>query len=395
MAKDDREGYLRLHHAAVFVRDQDRSLHFFVDQLGFNVAVDYHFGEQGRFILLTPPNGDALVALIAPNPESDEYKRIGKATGVVFVTENVPATFHAWRERGVHFRHPPQTPAWGGIFTIFEDPEGNSFVLAGWDDLTRQIETRRRESAERLVAERQARQEAELARQFQARLFPQMAPPCSTLDYSGICIQARAVGGDYYDFLNLGNRRLGLVVGDISGKGMAAALLMANLQANMRSQVAMASDQPELFLNSVNRLFYENTVDSAYATLFYAEYDDGHGRIRFANCGHLAALLLRCDGTLAHLESTCSVLGLFENWECVIKQCSLLPGDTLLLYTDGVTESLNDLGDEFGEQRLIEALKRSNHLPSQAMLNSIIGEIRQFAPHEQHDDITLIAAKCI
>src|SRR5206468_12741216 len=103
----------------------------------------------------------------------------------------------------------------------------------------------------------------------QARLFPQTLPPLRTLDYAGICLQAREVGGDYYDFLNLGGERLGLVVGDISGKGIAAALLIANLQANLRSQCAIALDQPQRLLRSVNQLFYENTTDSAYATLFF------------------------------------------------------------------------------------------------------------------------------
>src|SRR5437899_6854829 len=154
----------------------------------------------------------------------------------------------------------------------------------------------------------------QLARQVQARQSPQTSPPMQTLEYEGICIQAREVGGDYYDFLNLGRERLGLVVGDISGKGIAAALLMANLQANLRSQCAMALDQPQLLLRSVNQLFYENTTDTAYATLFFAEYDDGLRRLRYANCGHLSALLLRGDDSVEQLDSTSTVLGLFKEW---------------------------------------------------------------------------------
>jgi len=130
--------------------------------------------------------------------------------------------------------------------------DGNSFVLAGWDDLTREIEWRRRAVAEKLESERRAAQELEIAKHVQARLFPQGAAPLKTLDYAGICLQAREVGGDYYDFLSLGRERLGLVIGDISGKGIAAALLMANLQATLRSQCTMASDQPQRFLRSVN-----------------------------------------------------------------------------------------------------------------------------------------------
>jgi serine phosphatase RsbU (regulator of sigma subunit) len=202
------------------------------------------------------------------------------------------------------------------------------------------------------------------------------------------------VGGDYYDFLSLGRDRLGLVIGDIAGKGIAGALLMANLQANLRSQCAIALDQPQRFLRSVNQLFYENTADSAYATLFFAEYDDQVGRLRYANCGHLSALLLRRDGNLERLDFTCPVLGLFKEWDCSIDERRLLPGDTLALYTDGVTEAFNDAGEEFGEQGLIDALRLHRERPSQAMVTSIVDEVREFSPHEQYDDITLIVAKC-
>src|SRR5207248_3839222 len=226
------------------------------------------------------------------------------------------------------------------------------------------------------------------------RLFPQTLPSLKTLEYAGICLQARAVGGDYYDFLSLGRERLGIIIGDISGKGIAAALLMANFQANLRSQSAMALEQPERFLQSVNQLFYENTVESAYATIFFVEYDDNGRRVRYANCGHYAGLLLRRDGTLERLESTCTVLGLFKEWECFIAERKLSSGDTLALYTDGVTESLNEAGEEFGEDRMINALRRHRDLSAQPMLMTILDEVRAFSPDEQHDDITLIVAKC-
>jgi serine phosphatase RsbU (regulator of sigma subunit) len=202
------------------------------------------------------------------------------------------------------------------------------------------------------------------------------------------------VGGDYYDFLDLGRERLGLVIGDIAGKGIAAALLMANLQANLRSQCATALDHPERFLQSVNQLFFENTIDSAYATLFFGEYDDTARRLRYANCGHLSALLLRGDDTLERLASTSTVLGLFKEWDCAIGECGLFAGDTLVLYTDGISESLNAGGEEFGEQGLIEALRRGRGGASAALVESIVDEVQRFGPHEQHDDITLIVARC-
>jgi serine phosphatase RsbU (regulator of sigma subunit) len=175
---------------------------------------------------------------------------------------------------------------------------------------------------------------------------------------------------------------------------MAAALLMANLQANLRSQCASASDDPMRLLRSVNKLFYENTHDSAYATLFFAEYECNTGRLRYANCGHLAPLLLRQDRTIQRLDATCTVLGLFKEWDCSIAELHLCSGDTLVLYTDGVTESFNDAEEEFGEQRLIEAMWRHRELPPKAVIASIVDEIQRFSLKEQYDDITLIVLRC-
>jgi serine phosphatase RsbU (regulator of sigma subunit) len=391
---DRQDPYLRIFFTTVFIRDYDRSLRFYVDQLGFSLVADNRFEDGGRWVGVAPPDGSAILALVVPRLGSEEYDLIGRTKDVVFITEDVAAKFREWSERGVRFRHPPQTPAWGGMFTSFEDVDGNSFGLVGFDEMSREIEAQRRAMTEKLETERRAARELEIAKQVQARLFPQMAPPLRTLDYAGICIQARQVGGDYYDFLDLGRERLGLVIGDISGKGIAAALLMANLQANLRSQCAIALDQPQRLLRSVNRLFYENTTESSYATFFFSEYDDREQRLRYANCGHLCALLLRSDGAVERLDSTSTVLGLFEEWDCSIGERRLYSGDILALYTDGVTEAFNDAEEEFGEQRLIETLRRHRELSSQRLVEAIVDDVQRFSPHEQHDDLTLIVAKC-
>jgi serine phosphatase RsbU (regulator of sigma subunit)/catechol 2,3-dioxygenase-like lactoylglutathione lyase family enzyme len=369
-------------------------LQFYVGQLGFSVLADARFEFGGRWVAVAPPDGSAILALVAPKRGSENYKLIGRNTQIAFIAEDINATFELWRSRGVRFLHPPQKSLFGGASAAFSDGDGNSFELLGSDEMSREIEAQRQAIAEKLESERRAAQELEIAKQVQARLFPQTLPALKTLDYAGICIQARHVGGDYYDFLALGQERLGLLIGDISGKGIAAALLMANLQANLRSQFALAREQPRLLLQSVNRLFYENTVESAYATFLFAEYDDTAQRLRYANCGHLPALLLRHDGTVERLHSTGTVLGLFEDWDCPAAECQLYPGDTLALYTDGVTESFNVAGEEFGEQRLIEALQQRRDLSASRLLVLLVEEIQKFSPHEQHDDITLIVAKC-
>jgi serine phosphatase RsbU (regulator of sigma subunit) len=407
-----------MHAVRVFVRDQDRSLRFYLDQLGFKLAFDARLQTGQRWVAVAPPDGSAVLSLIAPGPRSPEYKLIGRSTQVVFVTEDVLAKFREWHKRGVKFRHAPRlrrikyerrttgapvapaerpgepAPIWGGVFTRFEDVDGNSFALVSFDEESRAVEAQRRAAAFRLESERRAQYELAIARQVQARLFPQRLPPSRTLEYAGLCIQARQVGGDYYDFLDLGQERLGLVIGDVAGKGIAAALLMANLQAGLRSQCAIALDEPQRFLRSVNQLFHENTIDSAYATLFFAEYDDRQRRLRYANCGHLSGLLLRRDDTLERLETTGAVVGLFAEWDCSIGQRQLCAGDVFALYTDGVTEAFDAAGEEFGERRLIEALRRRRELPSPAILESIVDDVRQFSPHEQYDDITLIVARC-
>ena len=409
--------YLRMHAVRVFVRDQDRSLRFYLDKLGFELAFDARLYSGERWVAVAPPDGTAVLSLVAPRPKSPEYKLIGRATQVVFVTEDVPAKFREWRKRGVRFAHAPRLrriqyqrplalsavgreskteprPAWGAVFARFQDVDGNSFSLVSFDEESRAVEEQRRAAASKLEAERRAHHELEIARQVQARLFPQSLPASRTLEYAGRCMQAREVGGDYFDFLSLGQERLGLVVGDIAGKGIAAALLMANLQANLRSQCATALDQLSGFLRSVNQLFHENTVESAYATLFFAEYDGRARRLRYANCGHLPGLLLRRDGTLERLDATAYVLGLFPDWECTIGERRLDPGDVLALYTDGITETFDEADQEFGEERLVASLRRHRALSPDALVAEVVEDVRRFGPHEQSDDVTLIVAKC-
>ena len=385
--------YLRIFKSNVFVRDHDRSIQFYVDQLGFSLVADARF-EFGRWVAIAPPDGSAILALLAAKRGSANYKLIGRPTQIAFIAEDIYATYRLWASRGVRFLHPPQPQLWGGTFAVFCDVDGNTFELLGSDEMSQEIEAQRRAVAEKLQQERRAARELEIAKQVQARLFPQTLPALRTLDYAGVCIQARQVGGDYYDFFALGQERLGLFIGDISGKGIAAALLMANLQANLRSQFALAREQPHRFLQSVNRLFYENTVDSAYATVFFTEYDDAAQRLRYTNCGHLSGLLLRRDNTVEWLESTGTVLGLFKDWDSPTVECHLSADDTLVLYTDGVTESFNADGEEFGEQRLVEAVRAYRAQPAQSIIGSIVADLQRFSSGEQHDDITLIVAKC-
>jgi serine phosphatase RsbU (regulator of sigma subunit)/catechol 2,3-dioxygenase-like lactoylglutathione lyase family enzyme len=415
---DRQDPYLRLQSATIFVRDLDRSLGFYVNQLGFRLDFDARVQPGRPWVVVSPPDGTANLVLVAPAPESDQFKLIGHSNLVTFITEDLLAKFREWTLRGVKFQQTPRLrrlqrvthgappardsysphsdpgPVWGGMFARFRDPDGNSFSLVSFDEVTQAIETQRRALAEKVESERRTAQELDIAKQVQARLFPQTLPALQTLELAGLCLPARHVGGDYYDFLLLGRDRLGLVIGDISGKGMAAALLMANLQANVRSQCAITLDEPHRLLSAVNQLLCANTADAAFATLFFAEYDDSTGSIRYANCGHLPALLLRADDSLDRFTATATILGAFKDWDCALAQSQLSPGDVFVLYTDGVTESFGPTDEEFGEARLIDALRRHRRLSAPALCSAIVDEVRQFSPHEQHDDITLIVAKC-
>ena len=235
--------------------------------------------------------------------------------------------------------------------------------------------------------------EIEIVKQVQSKFFPQKAHPLQTLEYAGDCVQARSVGGDYYDFLELGPGQLGLALADVSGKGISAALLMANLQASVRSQCTMAVDDLHRFLQAVNRLFYGSCQPATFATFFFGRYEDATRRLCYANCGHNPPLLLRGNGTVERLKATATVMGIFEQWDCSIEEVVLAPGDTLVIFSDGVTETGSEAGVEFGDERLLETLRANCDLPVSALLTAIVAAVQQFSGPEQRDDRTLVVAR--
>ena len=389
---DRQEPYLSIQHIMLFVADQEASLRFYRDLLGFAMIIDTTVNGS-RWIGVAPPDGTALIGLLQPKPNAPECALIGQTHAVVFITEDFEAKYMEWKQRGVSFEIPAETPDWGGRFARISDPDGNTFALVGMDALSHEIEAHRRVQGQKLEAERRSAQELELARQVQARLFPQTLPPLRTLSYAGACRQARQVGGDYYDFLDLGTGRVGFVICDIAGKGMAAALLMAGLQANLRGQAAVNRETPHKLLHSLNQIFYRTTDSAAYATFWFAEYDDATRHLRYANCGHLPALVLRANGTIDRLQSTCPVLGIFEKWNAEVSGTDLLSGDVLALYTDGIVEAANEAGAELGEEGLLACLQLHRELPAQALLHAVLADVQRFSFGEQADDLTLILVK--
>ena len=248
------------------------------------------------------------------------------------------------------------------------------------------------EIAARIETERRAAREMEIAREVQSRLLPQAPPVLKTLEIAACCIQARAVGGDYYDFLNLGPDRVGLVLADVSGKGVHAALLVANLEAYLRSQCSMAPLEPVRMLQQVNQLLYASTAPQHYATLFFGAYDDATRELLYVNCGHNPPIWLHPDGSVTRLEATATVIGAFERWQGSACRAQLNPGDLLVVYSDGVTEA-NRGEEEFGEARLIDELRANRRRPVAEIVPAVLASVQRFSTGDQYDDFTLLAAR--
>ena len=231
------------------------------------------------------------------------------------------------------------------------------------------------------------------ARVVQCGLLPQEKPQLNTLDYAGHCTQARMVGGDYYDFLALAPGEVGFVLADVSGKGVPAALLMASLQGSLRSLCGAGSNDLPKLLTSLNTHLCKHSTNQRYVTLFFGRYSDATRTLHYANCGHNPPVLLRKAGVVERFDATAMVLGLFSDWECSTATVHLERGDVLGLYTDGITEATGDSGEQFGEARLLEILRKNRDLEAAQILRNVEDALERFRLGEQADDLTLVIAR--
>jgi sigma-B regulation protein RsbU (phosphoserine phosphatase) len=236
--------------------------------------------------------------------------------------------------------------------------------------------------------------EIEIAREVQQRLFPQNLPPIPALEYAGHCRPASGVGGDYYDFLSLSNGRLGLAIGDVSGKGVPAALLMASLQASVRGQSQAAGRVADLMAN-VNKLVCDASAENRYATFFYGEFHPVTRRLVYTNGGHNPPMLLR-GSEVIRLEVGGPPVGLFRPSRYEQDEITLEAGDILVLFTDGISEAENPAEEEWGEDALISAVRRYESTPPSEMISKILEAADKFAAGApQHDDMTVVVARCL
>ncbi len=255
---------------------------------------------------------------------------------------------------------------------------------------------------ERVQKERLER-ELEIAKEVQEQLFPKQAPQMNRLELAGLCLPARIVSGDYYDFLRFDERKLGLAIGDICGKGISAALLMANLQATLRSNVFSRSSDSMMHsfedeevsgvVRQLNQQIYSFTAANKFASFFYALYDDVGSTLTYCNAGHNPPLYFGAQG-FRRLGTGGTVVGIFPDAEFEQETIQLQSGDVFLAYTDGITESVNEYGEEFGEQRLIELVTLKREMPAERLEKAIVDEVLGWSYEEERDDdMTLIVAR--
>jgi len=236
--------------------------------------------------------------------------------------------------------------------------------------------------------------ELELGREVQERLFPQEYPVIAGLDYAGACRPALGVGGDYYDFIPMSNGGLGIAIGDVSGKGIPAALLMATLRAFLRGQAIDHETNLSAVITKLNRLVFESSAANRYATFFLGTYDSASRVLRYVNAGHNAPMVIRPDGEVVRLEAGGSVVGLMRGGAWEPGQVRLERGDLFVAFTEGISEAMNHADDEWGEEGMIETARAMRGAPAKAILENIVQSADRFvAGAPQYDDMTLIVAR--
>ncbi|HTZ89186.1 MAG TPA: SpoIIE family protein phosphatase [Alloacidobacterium sp.] len=266
-------------------------------------------------------------------------------------------------------------------------------ALASQTGLALEVSELARSLAAEAAQRERVNREIEIAREVQERLFPQEMPDLPGAKIAGFCRPALGVGGDYYDVLDLQDGRVGLAVGDVSGKGISAALLMASLRASLRG---VTLDGPRDFaklMHKVNQLVYEASASNRYATFFFASYDPALRKLECVNAGHNPPVLLRGERTI-RLEADGPVVGLLPFAPYTEQALTLEPGDLLILYTDGISEAMTNDDEEWGEERMIAAARASMRKPANEVLDDLFAAADAFtAGAPQHDDMTLLILK--
>ncbi|MBS1787006.1 MAG: SpoIIE family protein phosphatase [Acidobacteria bacterium] len=266
---------------------------------------------------------------------------------------------------------------------------------------------------ERMLADERLRRELALAAEVQKRLLPSRPPECLSVEVAGFCQPARGIGGDYYDFFKFDNQQLGIAIADVAGKGIAAALLMSTVQAILRSlslgtlnEVNESTDSLANMVGTLNRLLFNSTGGSNYVTFFYAQFDQSTQQLAYVNAGHNPPFLFRANGDgfqpvpqnvvggMRKLEAGGMFVGMFDHLSYEQEIVQMQSGDVLIAFTDGLPEAQNTTGEEFGDDRIQEALAETASLPVNEIRDEILQRVQAWcADAAQYDDLTFIVLK--
>lgn len=268
-------------------------------------------------------------------------------------------------------------------------------VLFGVEQFQRKLRERNQQLEQTVekgtIALQQQEEELKRAREIQQMLLPSTLPQLARVQIAGAWQPAREVGGDYFDVIQLDKDRLGICVGDVAGKGITAALLMANLQASFRA-FATTEASPQVVCTKLNKFLCANIVLGKFVTFFYAVLDANARTLTYENAGHLPGLLLRSNGTTETLRGGGAVLGVLPDWTYQDYSAQLQPGDLLVLSTDGITEAENAKLEEFGDKRLLEAA-RARHGSALDVQRAIMQQVTAFCGGNFRDDATLLVLR--
>ena len=227
----------------------------------------------------------------------------------------------------------------------------------------------------------------------QQRFMQHLGPTIEIPDHSGRCHQLREVGGDFFEFLPLPDNRLAMAIGDASGKGLAAALMISNVQSSLRTAAWLTGNNPAAALVAVNRQVYGASLEDRYATLFYGVFDRATHTLRYVNAGHPPPVILRRDGSMRWLETGGAPVGIFPDWSYEEGSVQLRPGDRLLAYTDGVIEAVSPDGEEWGVEGILSAAAESDAPSAEDLVHAVFTSMDEFSGGRQIDDATVVALR--
>ena len=374
-------------------------------------VLDWSSGEQSLVNLFALQSRPSAVVRLILAQQSAELNRIFRGAGILLlilfaaaliVSTIVAVSLTRTATSAIHDLYVGTRHVDRGDFSHRVPQRGYSQLTElarSFNSMTGSIEKLIEDSKERERLE----SELAIAQEVQAQLFPREAPRVGSLEVLGVCRPARAVSGDFYDYVQLSDRRLALSFGDVAGKGISAALVMAAVHSTLRTQLALlGGDAAEADLaeasarlvSETNRQLCAGTAPDKFATLFFGAYDERRSALAYVNAGHLPPLLIR-GGRAQPLEVTGMVVGAFLVAEYEASVVELESNDLLVAFTDGLTEPENPYGEQFGEQRLAEAVLRAADLPIDELIRSVMAEVDDWAgaAPEQQDDMTILVVR--